>query len=477
MNPGKIERIHFVGIGGTGMSGLAEILLTMGYQVSGSDLSASAVTERLSSLGAKIYLGHEREHALGADLVVISSAIGRYNPELRAARESGTATLKRGEVLAEIMRLRNGIAVAGSHGKTTTTSLTGHLLTQAGLDPTVIVGGQLKKIGSNALFGRGDYLVAEADESDRSFLDLQPTLAVVTNIDREHLDRYRSLVDIRKAFLKFMRHVPFYGLAIVCGDDPNVRAILPEMRKRVTTYGFGEHNRLRAVDVEADGLAQRFTVLSDDETLGRARVTLPGRHNIQNALAAIAVGLEVGIEPAACLAALDGFDGVGRRCEVHPETAGMIWIDDYAHHPTELAAILSTVRSVFPERRLLAFFQPHRYSRVQGLAREFAEVLGDVDQLVLSEIYPGGEKPLPGVTTDLLIDQIRAIHEVPIEKVNGEKEARSTISKMLRPGDLFVTLGAGTVSRWGRAIVDDYSQIHGALTGTRGETHRQGSPE
>ncbi len=458
MSPARVEQIHFVGIGGTGMSGLAEVALSMGYRVTGSDLSRNDVTERLESLGARVFAGHEASNVDGADLVVISSAIRPSNPERRRARSQGIALLKRGEMLAEIMRLKTGIAVAGSHGKTTTTSLVGHLMDRAGMDPTVVVGGRLKKLGGNAVLGKSDFLVAEADESDGSFLDLSPRIAVITNIDREHLDRYRGLDSVCRAFAKFMRRVPFYGLAIVCGDDPNVRSILPKMRKRVLTYGFSESNRLYADNVHIEGLEQVFTVYRDGERLGETSVSLPGRHNVLNALAAIAVGLELDLDPALCLQSLRGFEGVGRRFEIHPERSGVVPIDDYGHHPTEIAAVLSAVRSVYSDRRLVVLFQPHRYSRTQGLAREFAEVLAKVDVLALSDIYPGGESPISGVSTDLIVDPLRTLRETEVLRVADETEAVAKLSRELQPGDVFVTLGAGSVSRWGEPILARYEQ-------------------
>ncbi|MCA9726824.1 MAG: UDP-N-acetylmuramate--L-alanine ligase [Candidatus Eisenbacteria bacterium] len=480
MSPARVERIHFVGIGGSGMSGLAEILLTMGYMVSGSDVAESDVTSRLRSLGATVFVGHTGANVIGAQLVVVSSAVRPSNPEVRKARKLGIATLKRGEMLAEIMRLRRGIAVAGSHGKTTTTSLIGHLLSVAGLEPTVIVGGLLRRIGTNAVLGSGTHLVAEADESDRSFLDLQPTIAVVTNIDREHLDCYSGLVDIRRTFLKFMRHVPFYGLAIVCGDDPNVRALLPQMRKRVLTYGFGEENRLRASEIEPEGLAQRFVVEWNGDLFGEAQVNLPGRHNVLNALAAIAVGIELGIPQATCLQALGSFSGVGRRFELHEEVEGVLWVDDYGHHPTEIAATLATARRVF-DRRLVVVFQPHRYTRTQALAREFAEVLGDLDVLFLADIYPGGEKPLPGVRSDMILDQIHALRDQTVHRVSDEVETTQAVSAVLEPGDVLLTLGAGSVSRWAPKILAAYAAKRGVPLGDldgggRSQARVSGSP-
>ncbi len=461
MSPTRVRRIHFVGIGGTGMSGLAEVLLRMDYQVSGSDLMRSEVTDRLSAMGAHISIGHAAGHVRGVDLLVVSSAVGRGNPEVSAARRLGLPTLRRGEMLAEIMRLHFGIAVAGSHGKTTTTSLAGHLLACAGADPTVVVGGRLKMIGGNVRLGQGRYLVAEADESDGSFLDLSPTIAVVTNIDREHLDHYRDLPVIQKTFLEFMRKVPFYGLAIVCGDDPNVRAILPRMRKRIVTYGFGPDNHLRAIDLKTDGMAQDYGVAWQGVRLGRARLSLPGRHNVQNALAALAIGLELGYDTDTCLRALGDFDGVGRRFEIRGETGGVVLLDDYGHHPTELAAVLATARSVW-DRRQVVVFQPHRYSRTRALAREFAEVLKDADVLVLADIYSAGERPIAGVTSDLIMDGVRALNGREVIRVHGGDDAVTTISALLAPGDLLMTLGAGDVSRWGNAILQAYEQRAGA---------------
>jgi len=458
MTPTRVRRIHFIGIGGTGMSGLAEVLLRMDYLVSGSDLSRTEVTDRLAALGAIVHIGHSAAHVERADLVVVSSAIGRGNPEVRSARRRGLPTLKRGEMLAEIMRLHHGIAVAGSHGKTTTTSLVGHLLDRAGCDPTVVVGGRLKMIGSHARMGQGRYLVAEADESDGSFLNLSPTVAVVTNIDREHLDHYRDLHAIQKAFLTFMRNIPFYGLAVVCGDDPNVRLLLPHMRKRVLTYGFGPDNHLRALDLRSVGLEQEYVLQWQEMRLGTARINLPGRHNALNSLAALAVGLELGLDAGLCLRALEDFPGVGRRFEIRGEARDVLWIDDYGHHPTEMAAVLATARSVY-DRRLVVVFQPHRYSRTGALAREFAEVLKDADVLVLADVYAAGERPLPGVSSDLISDGLRLVSSREIVRIKGAAEAPEAVARLLRPNDLMITLGAGDVSRWGEAILARYASL------------------
>jgi UDP-N-acetylmuramate--alanine ligase len=460
VSPSKVRRIHFIGIGGTGMSGLAEVLLRMGYSVSGSDLHRSEVTDRLGSLGAEVHYGHVAGNVKRADLVVVSSAIGRGNPEVRAARRAGTPTLKRGEMLAEIMRLHQGIAVAGSHGKTTTTSLIGHLMARAGLDPTVVVGGRLKMIGGNARMGRGQYLVAEADESDGSFLDLNPVIAVVTNIDREHLDYYRDLPEIQKTFLKFMRRIPFYGLAVVCGDDPNIRALVRRVRKRVLTYGYGPENHLRAVDLSGSGLDQEFTVEWQGVRLGRAKIGLPGRHNALNALAAFAVGLELGVGASECLGALEDFEGVGRRFEIRGQRGGVLLIDDYGHHPTEMAAVLATARAVY-DRRLVVLFQPHRYSRTASLAREFAEVLKDADLLILADIYAAGERPPAGVTSDLIVDALRVLTGREPVRIRGGSDAAPVVAPLLHAGDLLITLGAGDVSQWGERILEAFAELRG----------------
>jgi UDP-N-acetylmuramate--alanine ligase len=348
------------------------------------------------------------------------------------------------------------------------------MLARCGLDPTVVVGGRLKMIGSNARLGQSRYLVAEADESDGSFLDLSPTIAVVTNIDREHLDHYRDLPVIQRAFLEFMRRVPFYGLAVVCGDDPNVRSLLPRMRKRVLTYGFGPENHLRAVELESDGLQQEYAVEWQGMRLGRARINLPGRHNALNALAALAVGLELGADATDCLRSLEDFPGVGRRFEIRREAAGVLWIDDYGHHPTEVAAVLATARSVY-NRRLVLVFQPHRYTRTRALAREFAEVLKAADVLVLADIYPAGERPLPGVSSDLILDGLRLVSSREVVRVKGAEDAAGAVGSLLRTGDLLLTLGAGDVSRWGDAILENYLSVR-ATSGEDPATDATGPP-
>jgi UDP-N-acetylmuramate--alanine ligase len=451
---GPIRKTHFVGIGGTGMCGLAEILLSLGYEVSGSDLATGTdATERLARLGAKIYTGHAAENARGADLLVVSSAVGEGNPEVREARRLGLPVLKRGEMLAEIMRLKYGVAIAGAHGKTTTTSLIGHVLSSAGLDPTVIVGGRLRAAGSNAMLGVGDVLVAEADESDGSFLKLLPTVAVVTNIDREHLDHYRDLDEICEAFLRFIQGVPFYGVAVLCGDDEHLRALLPGVNKPVLTYGTSAGCRVLAADVRPGADGSRFTVRADGRELGEFLVPLPGGHNVLNALATIAVARFLGVPTEAIRRGLASFEGVGRRFERRGEAGGALHIDDYGHHPTEIAAVLRTGREVFGHRRLIVLFQPHRYSRTAALRREFGTAFRDADALVVTDIYSAGEAPIPGITGQTLCETIAAsgtrVHYAPTEA-----EAIACVAEMLQPGDVLFTLGAGSVWKWGDAVIE-----------------------
>ncbi len=454
--PTKVHRIHFIGIGGTGMCGLAEVCLNLDYEVSGSDLARSDATERLSRLGANVSIGHRAEQVHGADLVVVSSAIRSANPEYVEAMRLQIPMLKRGEMLAEIMRLKTGIAIAGAHGKTTTTSLIGHLLSSAGYDPTVVVGGRLRTLGSNARLGKGDYLVAEADESDGSFLDLNPTLAVVTNIDLEHLDHYSGLPDIQEAFLQFLRRVPFYGVAIVCGDDPNIREVIRRIPKRWYTYGFGPDNHVVASDPRFEGMGSRFTVRYFDEPPRTVELNLPGRHNVLNATAAYAVAREVGVRIETIVESLRTFGGVGRRFEIRSEANGVIHVDDYGHHPTEVAAVLATARAVWPDRRLVTLFQPHRYTRTRALHREFGSVLTNTDVLLLAEVYPAGERALPGVSSSLILAAVRGQPNPPESFVVADAAEASRIAgSVLRAGDVLLTLGAGDVYRWGDRIMND----------------------
>ena len=453
MSQGPIRKTHFVGIGGTGMCGLAEILLSLGYEVSGSDLATGTeATERLARLGARIAAGHAAENARGKDLLVVSSAIREENPEVREARRLGIPVIKRGEMLAEIMRLKYGVAVAGAHGKTTTTSLIGHVLSSAGLDPTVIVGGRLRSIGSNARMGSGDVLVAEADESDGSFLSLLPTVAVVTNIDREHLDHYRDLAEIREAFLRFIHGVPFYGVAVLCADDPNLREMIPRVNKPVLTYGTGDGARVRAIATAPAPDGSRFTVHADGRDLGEFLLPLPGAHNVLNALACIGVARFLGVPTEAIRRGLASFEGVGRRFEKRGEAAGVVHIDDYGHHPTEIAAVLRTAREVFAGRRLVVLFQPHRYTRTAALRREFGPAFRDADTLVLTEIYAAGETPIEGVSGAALAESITAAG-TRVLFAPDEAEAIARAVAELRPGDVLLTLGAGSIWKWGDAVM------------------------
>ncbi len=455
MSPTKVHRIHFVGIGGTGMSGLAEVCLNLGYEVTGSDLARSEVTERLASLGARVFLGHRAENLQGADLLVISSAIRKTNPEVREGSRLLIPMLKRGELLAEIMRLKTGIAVAGTHGKTTTTSLVGHLLATAGLDPTVVVGGRLRAVGSHARLGTGEYLVAEADESDGSFLDLNPTLSIVTNIDREHLDHYRGLPDIQEAFLRFLHRVPFFGAALVCGDDENVREVIRHVRKRCITYGFGAENQIVAESPIAEGMRSRFLVRYMGEPPHECELNLPGRHNILNALAAYGVAREIGVRVDVLREGLATFGGVGRRFEIRGEAQGVLHVDDYGHHPTEVGAVLRTARQVWT-RRLVTLFQPHRYSRTRALQAEFGPALAQSDVLLLTEIYAAGERALPGVSSSLILAAVRAQPDPPETRlVANVDEAAAAAREILRPGDVLLTLGAGDIYRWGDRIMNE----------------------
>lgn len=456
MSPGKVRRIHFVGIGGTGMCGLAEVCLNLGYEVSGSDLARTEVTERLERLGARVMQGHQAENVRGSDLLVVSSAIRKTNPEYREAVKLHIPMLKRGEMLAEIMRLKTGIAVAGAHGKTTTTSLTGHVLSSAGLDPTVVVGGRLRALGSNARLGTGEYLVAEADESDGSFLDLNPTISIVTNIDLEHLDHYRGLPDIEEAFTRFLRKVPFYGVAIVCGDDPNVREVIPRVQKRIVTYGFGSDNQVIAEDPVFEAMHSRFRIRWFEEAGESFELNLPGRHNILNALAAYTVARELGVRTETIREAFSTFGGVGRRFEIRSEAGGVLHVDDYGHHPTEIAAVLAAARAVWPDRRIVTLFQPHRFSRTKALHAAFGSALAACDVLLLTEIYPAGEIPLPGVSSSLILAAVHGQpHSPEAHPVADAEEAIREAGALLQPGDLLLTLGAGDVVRWGDRIMNE----------------------
>jgi len=458
----KVKRVHFVGIGGAGMSGIAEVLATQGYRVSGSDLAATAVTRRLAGLGVDVAVGHAAANVANADAVVISTAVAADNPEVVAARERGIPVVPRALMLAELMRLKQGIAVAGTHGKTTTTSLIASVLAEGGLDPTFVIGGRLLSADANARLGNGDFLVAEADESDASFLYLTPVIAVVTNIDADHMETYdHDFAKLTKAFVDFVQRLPFYGVAVLCVDDANVRAILPDIVKPVVTYGLSEDAQLRAVDVTNAAGRMRFVARSARAPDLAVDLAAAGVHNVQNALAAIAIGREVGVPDAAIAAALAEFKGVGRRFQRHgdvtlPGGGAFLLIDDYGHHPAEMTATLAAARASFPERRLVLAFQPHRYTRTRDLFEDFVKVLSSVDALVLAEVYPAGEAPLVAADGRSLARAVRVagrVEPVFVEDIGGMADAIRTLA---RDGDVVVTMGAGSIG-----------QVPAQLVGTR----------
>ena len=451
----RLRRLHFVGAGGVGMSGLAEIvLLSTPLEISGCDKERSENTERLTALGAKIAYEHDAAHVEQADLVVISSAIAEGSPEVVAARRRGIPVIRRAEMLAEIMRLKQGIAVAGTHGKTTTTSLTGMVLTEAGFDPTIVVGGRVRILGTNARLGKGDFLVAEADEYDRSFLELTPVVAVVTNIEADHLDTYRDLADILDAFAIFANRVPFYGAVVACLDDPGVLAILPRVKRRVVTYGESPEAILRAGEIRLEASGTTFEVWEGKTwSLGKVRLPLPGRHNVLNALAAIAVGRELSIPFPTIARALKDFTGVIRRFETKGERGGVLVIDDYAHHPTEIAATLAAARQVHPGRRLVALFQPHLYSRTRDFAEGFGRALLASDLAIVTDVYPSREKPIAGVTGDLVAQAARRAGHADILYIAEKTRVVGELERVLKSGDLLLTMGAGDVVRLGEAYL------------------------
>jgi UDP-N-acetylmuramate--alanine ligase len=440
----RYQQVHFVGIGGAGMSGIAEVLLTLGYQVTGSDARRNEAVERLERLGAKLFTGHAAGHVEGAQVVVYSSAVARDNPELQAARQRGIPVIPRAEMLAELMRVKSGIAIAGTHGKTTTTSMVGAVLAEAGFDPTIVVGGRVTALGANARLGQGEFLVAEADESDGSFLKLTPTIAVVTTIDAEHLDYYRDLTAIRETFLQFINKVPFYGVAVLCADQPEIQALLPRVEKRVITYGRENAADLVAAGVRLQGLTARFEVLQRGEALGELTLQVPGVHNVANALAATAVGLDLEVPFSVIQQALGGFTGVQRRFQVKGEAGGILVVDDYGHHPAEIRATLAAARRGF-DRRLVVAFQPHRYTRTLHLHADFLTAFGDADVLVLTDIYPAGEAPIPGVHAETLAQGIAAGTTREVRYVSDRGELVELLLRITRPGDLIVTLGAGDI--------------------------------
>jgi UDP-N-acetylmuramate--alanine ligase len=462
----KIQQIHFVGIGGIGMSGIAEVLLNLGYRVSGSDLKSSAVTQRLAGLGATVFEGHRAESIAGAEVVVTSSAIAAENPEVLEAHKQHVPVIQRAEMLAELMRLKYGIAIAGMHGKTTTTSMVAAVLAGGGLDPTVVVGGRVDALGSNARLGKSQYLVAEADESDRSFLKLSPILSVVTNIDREHMDCYRNMRDVKKTFLEFMDRVPFYGMVVVCNDDPMLRRLLPQVRRRTVTYGTKRGSdfwiKLEAdsarVSLQGAGQAlSRFRVSYRKKDLGEFTLHVPGVHNILNATAAIAVGVGLDVAVDAIRAGLDQFRGVDRRFQLRGREAGVSVIDDYGHHPTEIEATLAAARQC-GFRKVHVVFQPHRYTRTRDLIEDFARAFGDADSLFVLDIYAASEKPIEGISGEALARTIREKGARSAEYVNSFADAASSAAAVAEDGDMILTLGAGSVSQLGPTILENLKE-------------------
>jgi UDP-N-acetylmuramate--alanine ligase len=448
----KVKRIHFVGIGGSGMSGIAEVLANLGYQVSGSDLAANAATRRLEKLGAKVTIGHGADNVGGADAVIVSTAVKSDNPEVLAARSRRIPVVPRALMLAELMRLKQGIAIAGTHGKTTTTSLVASVLAAGGLDPTFVIGGRLNAVASNARLGSGEFIVVEADESDASFLHLLPVMAVVTNIDADHMETYQhDFARLKHSFVQFLQNLPFYGSAILCADDTNVREILPFVSKPVVTYGFARDAMVRAEGIEPCGVEMRFRAIREGVPGPlEVRLNLPGRHNVQNALAAIAVGTEVGVADAAIVKALAEFHGVGRRFQRCGEVAlpgggGCTLIDDYGHHPAEMAATLEAARGAYPGRRVVLAFQPHRYTRTRDLFEDFVRVLSTADALLLAEVYPAGEPPIVAADGRALARAVRVAGKVEPVFVESIADMPAAILQAARDGDVVVTMGAGSI--------------------------------
>jgi UDP-N-acetylmuramate--alanine ligase len=449
----KKYHIHFVGIGGIGMSGIAELLLNLGYRVSGSDLKTSDITQRLEKLGGVIFEGHAESHIAEADVVVISSAIDSDNPELVAARQTSTPVIPRAEMLAELMRLKYSVAIAGAHGKTSTTSMVAAVLEKGDFDPTVVIGGKLKSIGSNALLGQGDFIVAEADESDGSFLKMSPTIAVVTNIDREHLDYYRDLEDIKAAFLNFIDKVPFYGLAVLCLDNESIQDLIPKISKRYTTYGMSTQADFQAKNVVFKDYESRYALEHRGEALGEIRLNVPGIHNVYNSMAGVAVGIELGIPFETIREALETLQGVQRRLEIKGEISGVTVVDDYGHHPTEIKITLQAAAACWPDRRKVVVFQPHRYTRTKALFDDFTRAFYQSDVLMVLPIYAAGEKKINGVDSRSIYDGIRQHGHKEVIYEESFTAAIADLRAVLKPGDILLTLGAGDVWKIGEEIL------------------------
>jgi UDP-N-acetylmuramate--alanine ligase len=446
------KKVHFIGVGGIGMSGIAEILISQGYVVSGSDIAESDITRRLATLGATVHYGHAEKNLNNVDVVVVSSAIDEKNPEIQAARKSKVPIIQRAEMLGELMKMKTSIAVAGTHGKTSTTSMIATIVHQAGLDPTIIIGGRVDALGGNAKLGQGDFLVAEADESDKSFLKLPATIAIVTNIDNDHLNNYGNIQNIKDAFVDFVNRIPFYGMAIVCQDDENVKSILPRLNKPYITYGFSPQASLQARSPSVANFGSDFEVWQGEKRLGLARCNVPGKHNVLNALAAIAAGLEIGLSFEQASKGLDQFKGVRRRFELKGEKGGVKVFDDYGHHPTEIRATLNAARKAWGGR-IVTLFQPHRYSRTQDCYEDFVRAFDDADLVFVADIYAAGEEPIPGISAERLAEDIRLHGHNAVEFAGEAKNAAEKVAAKLQPGDLFLTLGAGNVYAAGEQLL------------------------
>ncbi len=449
----KIKHIHFVGIGGIGMSGIAEVLLNLGYKVSGSDLRESDTTRRLRQLGGEIQIGHRPENITSPHVVVISSAVKKDNVEVIAARGKQVPVIPRAEMLAELMRLKYGVAIAGAHGKTTTTSLVATVLAAGGIDPTVVIGGKLNSLGSNAKLGQGEFLVAEADESDGSFLKLSPTIAVVTNIDAEHLDYYKDINEIKDAFLKFINKVPFYGVAILCLDQKHIQSLIPQIEKRYLTYGMSSQADYQATDVTFKPLGSRFRVVNHTGDLGWFELSVPGLHNVSNSMAAIAVARELEVDLEVIRRALKEFSGVQRRFQVKGEAKGILVVDDYGHHPTEVRATLAAAKAALG-RRVVCVFQPHRYTRTKHLFEEFLTAFNQADRVIIMDIYAAGEQPIPGVSGQAVYEGIRKYGHKDVAYLGGKDEIVKHLCETLKEGDLLLTLGAGDVWKLGETVLE-----------------------
>ena len=451
---GRIEKIHFVGIGGIGMSGIAEVLLNLGYKVSGSDLRHSETTERLASLGGEIHIGHARENLVDVNVVVTSTAVRDDNPEVVEAQARLIPVIPRAEMLAELMRMKYGIAIAGTHGKTTTTSMVATVLTHGGIDPTIVIGGKLNTLGSNAKLGQGKFLVAEADESDGSFLKLSPTIAVVTNIDADHLDFYSGIEEIKDIFVDFINKIPFFGLAVLCLDDRNVAEVIPRVKKRFITYGLSTQADIRASQIRLAGNSTSFTTHYKGDRMGEISYSMPGAHNVLNALACIAVAMELDVPFEQIREGFAQFGGVGRRFQIKGEVREIMVVDDYGHHPTEIRATLAAAKNGWPDRRLVVAFQPHRYTRTKELFDEFVTAFYDADILILTDIYAASEKPIEGVSSDVLASAIRRHGQKDVTYIADRDAISGHLAGIVQPGDIVLTLGAGNIWQAGEALLE-----------------------